>query len=307
MSLHCSSLCLFLVALIATESLLLGATAQAAREVGSDQLPGIHNFFRATTNVFSGSQPEGNAGFESLAGLGVKTVVSVDGAKPDVTLAAKYGLRYVHLPIGYGGISRNRMVELIRAATALPGPIYVHCHHGKHRGPAAVSVVCMADAGWSAAQAEEFMHKAGTGAEYQRLYRAVREFTAPTAAQLASVSTNFPSVVKTSSLVDAMVEVDKIYENLKRVQAAGWQTPTSHPDISPEHEALMLQEQFNEIERMPEVARHPPDFLAKLHDSKMVSQALRQRLEGPELNQKEAAFNAVGQSCAECHRRYRNN
>ena len=30
--------------------------------------------------------------------------------------------------------------HLARAARTLPGPIFVHCHHGMHRGPAAAAV-----------------------------------------------------------------------------------------------------------------------------------------------------------------------
>ena len=287
-------------------ALLIVVVAFASPAAEPAEQPGIHNFFRATTNVFSGSQPEGAAGFAALAKLGVKTIISVDGAKPDVELAAKHGLRYIHLPVGYDGMPTNRVMELAKAAATVEGPIYVHCHHGKHRGPAAVSVICLANAGWSVAQAEAFMQKAGTGVEYQGLYGAAREFKAPTAQQLAAVSTNFPSVAKTSSLVDAMVAVDRIFENLKLVRAAGWRTPANHADLTPAHEALMLQEQFSEIERMPEVARSSADFQAKLRAASLVSRALRQRLDAPEANQHEAAFKSLGQSCTECHTRHRN-
>src|SRR5512134_2416916 len=76
----------------------------------------LHNLFRATTNVFSGSSPEGDAAFRELIRLGVKTVISVDGAQPDVEAARKHGLRYIHLPIGYDGVPTNRIAELVKAA-----------------------------------------------------------------------------------------------------------------------------------------------------------------------------------------------
>ena len=47
--------------------------------------------------------------------LGVKTVISVDGAKPDVDLAKKHGMRYVHLPHGYDGVPDDRAKELAKA------------------------------------------------------------------------------------------------------------------------------------------------------------------------------------------------
>jgi len=282
---------------------LAGIRSGPAQPAG---LPGIHNFFRATTNIFSGSQPGGDAGFASLAKTGVKTIISVDGAKPDVDGAARHGLRYIHLPVGYDGISTNRILELAKAAAVAPGPVYVHCHHGKHRGPAAVAVICRADAGWSAAQAGEFMRQAGTGAEYQGLYRAVRNFKAPAAEQLAAISTNFPSVANTSSLVEAMVAVDRIYENLKLVQAAGWRTPADHPDISPRHEALMLLEQFREMERAPDTAGRSEDYRSRLADALKAAAVLHGRLSSDMSNRHDAAFKSVGESCGACHKRYRN-
>src|SRR5262245_9819582 len=38
--------------------------------------PGLHNVIEASAGLLSGSEPEGDIGFESLAGLGVKTIIS---------------------------------------------------------------------------------------------------------------------------------------------------------------------------------------------------------------------------------------
>src|SRR3712207_7739670 len=61
------------------------------------------------------------------------TVISVDGARPDVELARKYGLRYVHLPIGYDDVTENEGRAIAKAITELPGPFYIHCHHGDRK------------------------------------------------------------------------------------------------------------------------------------------------------------------------------
>src|SRR5882757_8959774 len=96
---------------------------------------GLHNVYRINDKLFSGSSPEGEEGFRSLKEMGVLTVISVDGAKPDVARARKFGLRYVHIPIGYDGISRPQTLRLAKAVRDLPGSVYLHCHHGKHCGP----------------------------------------------------------------------------------------------------------------------------------------------------------------------------
>ena len=66
--------------------------------------PAIENIHPLTPQLISGGQPKGDAAFSQLAEMGVKTIVSVDGAKPDLELAKKHGLRYVHIPIGYDGV-----------------------------------------------------------------------------------------------------------------------------------------------------------------------------------------------------------
>src|SRR4051812_27897995 len=65
----------------------------------------LANAHVVTAKVISGAQPEGDESFKALEDLGVRTIVSVDGAAPDVGTARRYGLRYVHLPITYSGVT----------------------------------------------------------------------------------------------------------------------------------------------------------------------------------------------------------
>src|SRR5436190_2618002 len=85
--------------------------------------PHLPNAYQIHPKVISGGLPEGDDAFRELADLGVKTIISVDGATPEVATAKKFGLRYVHLPHGYGGISEARVAELAKAVHDLPGPI----------------------------------------------------------------------------------------------------------------------------------------------------------------------------------------
>lgn len=271
---------------------------------GAVELPGIHNFHRATTNVFSGSQPEGEAAFVTLARLGVKTVLSVDGAKPEVALAAKHGLRYVHLPIGYAGITSNRVAELAQTAAVLPGPMFVHCHHGLHRGPAAVAAMCRVTAGWGATQATNFMRLAGTAPEYAGLYRAVHELTMPSPAQLAAVDTNFPAVAKTASLVEAMVVIAAHFDQLKAADRAGWKSAAAASPGTNAREALLLLEQLRELTRSNDTKQRPADYCVLLDESLAAAEAVNAQLAAAASPGE--AFNQLRQSCNDCHRRYRN-
>src|SRR5688572_6774094 len=96
--------------------------AQAPARI--EKIASIHlpNPVRLHERVISGGLPEGEAAFAELKELGIKTVISVDGARPDVATAEKFGMRYVHLPHGYDGVPQVRAKELTKAVRDLPGP-----------------------------------------------------------------------------------------------------------------------------------------------------------------------------------------
>lgn len=294
---------------------ILGAESPKPASPGAKPLadpPGIHNLYALGTNLFSGSAPEGDAAFAALARLGVKTIITVDGAKPDVEPARKYGIRYIHLPHGYDGISANTQLKLVKAGAELPGPIYVHCHHGKHRGPAAAAIICMSREGWSPAQAESWLKAAGTASNYTGLYSAVRNFKSPPADDLKKVPSDFPEVAKVSGLTDSMVGVDQTWEHLKKIRAAGYQPPQDHPDLKPASEAVILWEHYREAQRFPESAQHGKDFLNRLQaaeaEAKSAEGLLRQFAASPApglRHQLDQSFDAMAKTCFACHKTYR--
>ena len=267
----------------------------------------IHNLFRATTNVFSGNSPEGDAAFAEIAKLGVKTILSVDGSKPDAETARKHGLRYIHLPIGYNRIPTNRVAELVKAAQSAAGPIYVHCHHGKHRGPAAVAVICEATAGWTTNQAVTWLHEAGTAADYAGLYRSALEFRLPEAAALARI-VGLPEVAKTSSLVEAMVAIDEEMERLKAAQKENWKSIPNQPDLTPARAATMLWEHFRELARMDDTAKLPADYRSKLAEAEKAAVQIQQLLRDARSQRlvRDTAFQILSKTCVSCHKPYRN-
>ena len=284
-------------------------TGAASTDAIATPLPSthVHNLFRAATNLFSGDAPETGAAFAEIAKLGVKTVISVDGGKPDVATARKFGLRYIHLPFGYDGVPTNRVAELMKAAQTQDGPIYVHCHHGLHRGPAAVAVICEATAGWTTNRAVAWLKQAGTSADYAGLYRSAMEFRLPAAAELARIG-ELPEVAKTSSLVETMVSIDEEFDRLKATQKAGWSKIPSQPDLTPAHSATILWEHFRELGRTDETARRTDDFRAKLVAAEQSTEQFRTLLGDGKSTApaRDAAMQAVAKSCAACHKQYRN-
>ncbi|HEX5269836.1 MAG TPA: hypothetical protein VFW33_05080, partial [Gemmataceae bacterium] len=162
-----------------------GDTRAAAPEPVRVEAKGLLNVVRLNERLYSGSSPEGDEGFESLRALGIKTIITVDGARPDVDRAHKFGMRYVHIPIGYDGVPEEQGLRIVKAVRDLPGPVYVHCHHGKHRGAAAAAVARLCtDDRCGVEAALEGMRLAGTDPHYTGLYAAPREFRRPTAEEL---------------------------------------------------------------------------------------------------------------------------
>src|SRR5262245_56285152 len=172
-------------------------------KVAAGHLP---NAYQIHPKVISGGLPEGDAAFQELADLGVKTVISVDGATPDIETAKKHGLRYIHLPHGYDGIPRPRANELAKAVRDLPGPIYIHCHHGKHRSPAAATVACVAAGLVDPTNAELILRTAGTSENYRGLYQSARNARRLDAKLLDKITGEFPERPAIPPLATAMVD-----------------------------------------------------------------------------------------------------
>jgi protein tyrosine phosphatase (PTP) superfamily phosphohydrolase (DUF442 family) len=265
-------------------------------------LPGLKNVLHLTARIYSGSQPEGDEGFAALAKLGVRTIVSVDGARPDLELAKKYGLRYIHVPIGYDGIPAQAGKALAATIRTTEGPIYYHCHHGKHRGPAAAAAACMAEGTIGSDEAVKVLTLAGTGKEYAGLWRDVKAYSPP---KKGDSQPELVSIAKIGSLTSAMVTIDQTADRLKLCEKAGWSAPRDHADLTPEHEALMLQESLHEARRNCTTGR-PKEFLQQLEATEKAATRLQDTLAAGKSREASAQFTALQNNCTQCHARYRN-
>jgi protein tyrosine phosphatase (PTP) superfamily phosphohydrolase (DUF442 family) len=290
-----------------------GAARVAARPVRLSvgaakpaELAGLHNVFRVSEKLYSGSAPEGDVGFESLRALGVRTVLSVDGMRPDVATARRYGLRYVHLPFGYDGCPTPRALEIVRAVRDLPGPVYLHCHHGKHRSPAAAALVHIALDGASNAEAVAFMRRAGADPAYIGLYGGTATFRRPTAAEIDRAPNQFPEVSPLPPLAESMVQIDERFAALQRCRKESWRTPLDHPDLEPAYEALQLRELFYELQRTGAVAARPADFKGRMSAAEGQAARTAAALRAGDDRRADAALDQVGAACSSCHARYRN-
>ncbi|MBI1347852.1 hypothetical protein GC163_16370 [bacterium] len=264
------------------------------------QFPHLHNLFQVTSEIYSGGEPEDAAAFEELQRLGIKTIVSVDGATPSVELAAKYGLTYVHIPIGYDGVPPEACAGLTRVVKDQPQPIYVHCHHGKHRGPAAVAIAAIAAGATEGTGALQILKVAGTGENYRGLWHDVEHFVPlPADTPLPELT----SVAKVNSLAVAMAQIGRANDHLKLLASHQWQTSAEHPDLVPVAEATVLAEGFHEAVRLL-AADRPAELKGELEASEQLAKELLKRIE-TEPDMAEAVFKSLQQSCQSCHATYR--
>jgi protein tyrosine phosphatase (PTP) superfamily phosphohydrolase (DUF442 family) len=293
----------------ASETATPAAVSPAQFEkIGAKYLP---NAIRLHEKVISGGQPDGEPAFEELAALGVKTVISVDGATPEVELAKKHGLRYVHLPHGYDGIPEERAEQLAKAVRDLPGPNYTHCHHGKHRSPAAATVACVATGLIQPSDALAVLKVAGTSENYRGLYQSAENARRLDDALLDALLVEFHETEKIPLMAEAMVAVEHTFDHVKQIAAAGWRPPAEHPDIDPPHEVLLLREHFTELLRTDEVQKQPERFRQLLTESETAATELEAALRAAtdampaDLKVLTEKFDVISKHCTACHREFR--
>lgn len=238
----------------------------------------LPNLIRVHPQVYSGGLPIGREAFAELAAMGVRTIVSVDGARPDVELAKAAGLRYVHLPHGYDGISDAQALMLVKAVKELPGPLYIHCHHGKHRSPAAASVACVGAGLMEPGQAVPLLELAGTSPHYRGLYRAAERSRSVAADHLQQLPEDFPEQAVVPQLTAVMVELEHLLDSLLTSAATGWKPTRSDTQLDGPQAALLLREHYTELLRVEEVQQRSPAFLRSLKEAEEHARALEQAL-----------------------------
>src|SRR5262249_28177097 len=154
-------------------------------------------------------------------------------------------------------------------------PIYIHCHHGKHRGPAAAAVACVAARSIRGQDALQVLELAGTGKEYPGLWRDVAACTAPLSEEK---SPELVEVAEVDSLTAAMAGAERHWDNVKLCRDAGWTTPAAHPDLTPAQTALLLREAFHEANRTIPADRFDAQFREWLGEAESLATKVEENL-----------------------------
>lgn len=279
-----------LLCLLVMSSLLLANDKPASLP----PITGIENLRQVAPGLLCGSQPEGAAAFEELARRGVKVLISVDGATPDVEAAHKHGLRYVHIPIGYDKLKPQQRADLVEAVKTAGGPVFLHCHHGQHRGPAAAAYCGMAMGKLSAEEALDVLKIAGTRADYTGLWDAVRKYEPPTLPAGPLVES-----AKVEPLTGAMVRIDHHWSGIeKQIKADSVADAKEFAS-----ETLLLAEEFREL---PRTSPSTDEKLnARMQVAILRAEELHKAAQKSDLPALKLASQKVLQSCVDCHANHR--
>lgn len=263
----------------------------------------LHNLIKISSRFYSGAEPDSEAAFNDLKQLGIKTIISVDGLRPNLKAAKDHGIEYYHIPFGYDSIPEKAQQQLTRVAREIEGPIYVHCHHGRHRGPAAMAIICQAAQKFDTKEAVQFMQQAGTSAQYKGLWKSVREFTPPdkqvTLPKLKHVS-------EVNFLVDNMAQMDRLSDlissELKQQNALSTK--------SLQENALLLHELMFETNRQLKQTQPEKQDLIKFFKSAQESTISFQNSLKKDHNFNngavQQAWQTLKQDCRNCHKKHRN-
>jgi protein tyrosine phosphatase (PTP) superfamily phosphohydrolase (DUF442 family) len=116
--------------------------------------PGVPNFHKVNDGLYRGGQPS-HEGLESLAKLGIKTVVDlrvpVGPSDREKSLVESFGMHYVHIPL-HGGETPTQ-ADIDRSFSILldssQWPVFVHCREGKDRTGMIVACYRISRDGWT--------------------------------------------------------------------------------------------------------------------------------------------------------------
>lgn len=274
---------------------------------------GLHNVYKLSKSIISGSEPIGEGAIKHLAEMGVKTILSVDGKAPDADTARKYGMRYVHVPIRYSGMTKDEVKKITKTFRDLEGPFFVHCFHGRHRGPAAAALGRVAIDGVPREQAmAEMRQYCGTASKYEGLYRTIAEAIVPDSNELARYQWDFPEGHTFKGIRQVMVPMARAHDDIKLLMDRDWEPDPAHPDIDALNSAKILLDLYIQANHLGDTAERSSEYKTWMTEGEQSMRGLVDSLEAMKAGDtsKGAAaakqFKAVRKNCSVCHTAYRN-
>ncbi len=146
--------------------MLLAAFVTPFTLAAAEMAAGVPNFHRVDDHLYRGAQPNA-AGFQSLAHLGVRTVVDLrDAGKRaewEKNLVRAAGMRYVNIPLSGIEAPSPAKVQAILALfeDSSVSPLFIHCRQGADRTGTLVACYRIEHDGWQNRKALQEAHSMG--------------------------------------------------------------------------------------------------------------------------------------------------
>jgi protein tyrosine phosphatase (PTP) superfamily phosphohydrolase (DUF442 family) len=263
----------------------------------------LHRLIQLSPVIYSGAQPKGPEAFAALAEMGIRTVVSVDGARPDLMGAGVHGMNYIHVAIGYDGVSPEEATAFAHLVNEAEGPFYFHCHHGRQRGPAAAAIALRASTGCDAEAGLDVLRAAGTSKDYPGLWRDVAAWTAPPEGQEPSA---FPSLPKVAPYTEGMAELDRTWDRIKVLRKADWSAEEGEESTMRSESTLLLEQLQDCSGKLPVEHVLEPKLQRGMEEVVAYAEQLHSAAFAEDVDLMEEAYRDLRASCKDCHADFRN-
>lgn len=124
-------------------------------------VPALPNLHKVSDTLYRGAQPS-EEGIETLAKMGVKTIVNLRLLHSDRKKAEQLGLNYEHIRVETWDPDSPEVVRFLKVvADPNLAPVFVHCKHGADRTGTMCAIYRVLFQGWTKEQAISEMTKGG--------------------------------------------------------------------------------------------------------------------------------------------------
>jgi hypothetical protein len=116
-----------------------------------------------------------------------------------------------------------------------------------------------------------------------------------------------------------MVALEETVAKLSKVAEARWKANASSDQVDAAHEAVLLREHFEEMQRLDDVSKYPPTFRQMLKESEQSAWLIESMLNPYRLNVElsqlkpvhrkalDVNWNVIRANCTACHKQFRDN
>ncbi|MGV8986724.1 MAG: tyrosine-protein phosphatase [Cypionkella sp.] len=128
---------------------------------------GVPNLYQVAPDLYRSAQPNAE-GFHNIAGLGIRSVLSMRQTVSDAPLAAGTEISVYRVPMKSRYVAEKNGSKVVQAMRDLryglsQGPVLVHCHHGADRTGLIAALWRILYQGWSRQAAIDELIEGGYG------------------------------------------------------------------------------------------------------------------------------------------------